>query len=793
MTQDDLAKSPQLDVVPRDTLEKVADARAFALWGENIGRGEPVSLSDADGIYGYLFPYALDTRQFPPHQTVFGQISALRDRHHVRPGDEHVPARYYSELVQFGRRFGSVCIAALYTDGPILWMSHFLAPFFLLGETAKGEASRRLGGGVALRHYYYLCPEEQYMEFASGAQSAFIDVNDPARDVSITALRRRVPAPRSEALAAAIRRSWACLTTLPSTGATHDILGAQLALDSDLTAIGLSIEEICATQTLKKIPYWNLIPIVDHTPKSWCVPTSKAMVLGFYDNYVKGTGTLLGFGRFIDYWYELTPGGFNLPNLIDEVLPPKDAAQLNNYTWTWTETNGDPAKQWNTLKGEIDAGRPCFFSIVGHTTAAFGYRICNNGDKFAIVYDPPNPSTPTYVNEYNVLDCKGIGAVTPTGGPDGENLIIVEPDGGDTFYTSVPNEIVWFVWGNSIKTARVSVSEDGGNAWTTVANNIPVTGGWNAYAWIPATAGARVRVKVEGLTAGNVLIAADGSFQNLEIKSAPSGSGWRQIWGPTDYVVASRVTATDDVLIYACAPTGDGIYRYDGTPMAWTKIGGPGRMFALDDCGQLYGLSPDGGGVFRYDGSPMAWTQVGGAAGAIYAGGSALFATNPQTGDLYQYSGKPMAWTRVGGPGRTFAVDRKGRLYGVSPDGSGVFRYDGTPIKWTRILQQSCTGIYAGGCGLYATGGSSNDVSCFSLAPSMWTTVGGPGRMFAVDDAGRLYGLSPDGRGVFRYEGAWNAPRKWTQVGGAAGKIFAAGNGRLFATNPVTGDLMSYE
>ena len=70
---------------------------------------------------------------------------------------------------------------------------------------------------------------------------------------------------------------------------------------------------------------------------------------------------------------------------------------------------------------------------------------------------------------------------------------------------------------------------------------------------------------------------------------------------------------------------------------------------------------------------------------------------------------------------------------------------------------------------------------------------GGVGKMFAVDDAGRLYGLSPDGSGVFRYDGSWNAPIKWANVGGAAGKIFAGGNGRLFATSPQTNDLMSYE
>jgi hypothetical protein len=516
------------------------------------------------------------------------------------------------------------------------------------------------------------------------------------------------------------------------------------------------------------------------------------MLLGFYDNYVKGKGTVLGYGRLIDYWYELTPGGHNLPNLIDELLKPPGAAQTNNYAFPEKKTNGDKATQWNTLKGETDAGRPCFFNIPGHTTLAFGYRVSNSGDKYAIVYDPPNPSCPTYEREYNLQECIGIGAVTLSGGTDAENLIIIEPDGGETFFRSAPSEIVWFVWGNSIKKTRMSLSQDGGNTWQVVSAGIPTQAGWNSYAWVPGGTGTRVRLRVEGLTAGNSLIAADGSFNNLEIMSSKAGNAWNKIWGPTDQVLASSVSGKPGLLLYATPVNGDGIYRYDGSPMAWTKIGGPGKMFALDDHGHLYGLSPDGGGVFRYDGSPMKWTQIGGPTGAIYAGGGVLFATNPQTGDIYQYSGKPMVWGKIGRPGKTFTVDGKGRLYGVSPDGSAVYRYDGTPMAWTKIGGK-CSAVFAGGCGLYAACGTSSEVFCYSLAPSLWTKVGGPGKTFAVDDEGRLYGLSPDGSGVFRYDGRWNAPQEWTRVGGAAGMIFAGGKGRLFATSPQTSNLMSFE
>ena len=765
------------ETVSIHTLEKSADACAAELWGRAI-RGAPLPLSDAGGVFAWVYPYALTGDEFPVCGELLRAIRAIRERSMSGKPGESGPAAYFEQLGEFCRRFGSVCVSATQPGAPILSVSHSLASSFILLEAAEREAARQAAGEVTLSGFHYFSPQEQFVEFKSDSQVFVVDAIAPGRSIPAGALTRRSP----------LRGDVEIERGMP--GSTQP--SPRMALEADVPIAAIREPGSAAAPVTKKIANWELIPKVDHTPKNWCVPTSWAMLLGFYDNYADPKGTFLGYGRLIDYWYELTPGGFNLPNLIDDLISTQGASVLNNYTFPEKKANNNKTDQWNMLTSEIDAGRPCFFTMPGHCTTAFGYKVDSAGQKFAIVYDPPNPSTPTYVAEHNLQLCDGVGAVQIGGGTPGHNLVIIEPDGGESFYTSAPNEIIWFSWGDGIKKTRISVSQDGGNNWQQVAAGVATKGAWNGYAWIPAATGTRIRVKVEGLTESDALVAADGSFKNLAIKDPFTGNAWIKIWGPTSDVLVSSVPGKSGVLIFAAPASGDGIYRYDGGPMAWTKVGGPGKQFALDNAGNLYGLSPDGANVFRYDGVPMEWTRIGGAAGAIYAGGNCLFASNPQTGDIWQYNGAPLAWTKIGGPGKEFAVDLKGRLYGISPDGSGLYRYGGVPLQWTRIGNQT-TAIYAGGCGLYATGGAANDVNYFSLTPHGWTNVGGPGKMFAVDDIGRLYGLSPDGSAVLRYSGTWLTPRQWTKIGGAAGKIFAGGNGRVFATNPQTNDLMSFE
>ncbi len=72
-------------------------------------------------------------------------------------------------------------------------------------------------------------------------------------------------------------------------------------------------------------------------------------------------------------------------------------------------------------------------------------------------------------------------------------------------------------------------------------------------------------------------------------------------------------------------------------------------------------------------------------------------------------------------------------------------------------------------------------------ATGVWEAIGGPGTQF-VCTRDHLYGLSPDGQAVFRYNGV---PYSWTKVGGPAAKLIGGGTS-LYATSPATGDIYRY-
>jgi Tectonin domain len=177
----------------------------------------------------------------------------------------------------------------------------------------------------------------------------------------------------------------------------------------------------------------------------------------------------------------------------------------------------------------------------------------------------------------------------------------------------------------------------------------------------------------------------------------------------------------------------------------------------------LFALSPDKTGVYEYDGS--SWTKIGGPAAAIYARNSNLFATNPTTGDVYGYLGTPDQWSRVGSPGREFAVDDNGDLYGLNS--SGVFEWTGTGESWTKIGGPAAA-IYAGGTTVFATNPTTRDIYEYLGTPDQWSRVGSPGREFAVAGDGTLYGLNSSG--VFEWTGTGDS---WTKIGGPAAAIAA--------------------
>lgn len=265
----------------------------------------------------------------------------------------------------------------------------------------------------------------------------------------------------------------------------------------------------------------------------------------------------------------------------------------------------------------------------------------------------------------------------------------------------------------------------------------------------------------------------------------PSASAyWENIGGTAKSVIVGHDNLS--TMVYAINSTTGDIYKYDGIPLSWTKIGGLGKMFTTTG-GMVYGLSPDGNGVYEWSGVPEEWIQIGGPAKKIYGGEDDIYATNTTTGDIYKYEGVPFSWTRIGGPGKMFSAGDGDRLYGLSPDGSGVWKYNGVPGNWTKIGGPAGK-IYSGGKALYATNPTTGDIYRYNNVPMSWTKIGGPGKKFAVSTSD-IYGLSPDSSEIWKYK----SPMNWVKIGGPAADIYGGALGdNLYALNTSKTRIMHY-
>ncbi len=505
--------------VPLTTLEKIADAHAHDLWGKEIARGQPFPVVDEAGdIFAYVFPYIRGSHHFPEYRKVFERVRNLKARYEeVSKADEEKRIEYLAESRELTSQFGSVYVSATRTNFPVLRASHFLHPYFLSGEVGQEEAKYHLNQKKAkLERIFFLGPHEEYFEFVSQKERVLIHVDSLAKKSSKEIMSIALPSPVSPEILEQIENAW------------------DQALDR--TPVGIDADDVSRMHTKKLIPNWELIPVVNWT--WWCVPTAYTMVLGFWDNFVKGKGTILGYGRLIDFWFEHPKfSGNNVPSIMDEMIDPKTGTwragfknfedfinKTYGYNFSHDKTTATPSNDWawNTLKGEIDSGRPAVWSVTtpNHAMTAFGYRVNSNG-KFAIVYNTWGTTAQQQLDEWNYTLCKGIGRLFPKGGTNGDHLIIVSPDGGETIYTHVPHEISWFVWGNKIKKTTLSFSEDGGNKWTPIAKDLHTESGWNSYVWLSGKTATRGRIRVQGYTKANEYIAGDGSQLNFCIKKAP--------------------------------------------------------------------------------------------------------------------------------------------------------------------------------------------------------------------------------------------------------------------------------
>ncbi|MGO8900548.1 MAG: hypothetical protein ACLQU5_19700 [Isosphaeraceae bacterium] len=286
------------------------------------------------------------------------------------------------------------------------------------------------------------------------------------------------------------------------------------------------------------------------------------------------------------------------------------------------------------------------------------------------------------------------------------------------------------------------------------------------------------------------------------VAANPCQAGWTRVWQGKTVVSVAMTKLPVQGNVYALTP--EGIFRYDGTPNSWTKVGDPAeRMVAAKRT--LFAIFPFLKGIQSYDGTPGQWTQIAGGSltDTMFGGGDGLFVVFVPDNDVWYYHGKPKLWTRVGGPGQMFAVggghEFKSLVVGISPQGQSVNmvyvpwevplgHLPPNTLNWTRI-GNSAAEVFVANDTIFATNPTSGDIMRYYPDTDSWEKAGGPAKKF-VTSGGYLYALTPDSKEVRQYD---PTTKSWPQVGGQFTTIFGGDYGRVFATGPTNGDLWMYE
>ncbi|HEX7904672.1 MAG TPA: hypothetical protein VF487_12390 [Chitinophagaceae bacterium] len=208
------------------------------------------------------------------------------------------------------------------------------------------------------------------------------------------------------------------------------------------------------------------------------------------------------------------------------------------------------------------------------------------------------------------------------------------------------------------------------------------------------------------LPTGNAIYAVSYD-QQYRVMEWTGASAWREIGRPFGRIFGGKLehsttTGLGWSTIYGIHAVTGNIFRYEGTPGAWTEIGGPGFTFTevyfpVRQEAKLYGLSPDKTGVWEYTGIPWEWRQIGGPASWIIGGMiGQLLAIDPITGLPYLYQGQPMSWTQLalasndslrfqlGGSFFFGAQLEQSDLYYIPPNRSAIYGQ----FTWTGFVAQ---------------------------------------------------------------------------------------------------------
>lgn len=291
------------------------------------------------------------------------------------------------------------------------------------------------------------------------------------------------------------------------------------------------------------------------------------------------------------------------------------------------------------------------------------------------------------------------------------------------------------------------------------------------------TAAACEDVRFEGAAARRMILTPDvlallrGQGGTVAVEQLVVRTARQQVGGPARSLHGGRFG------VFAVRAGTRDLWRWDGLPHAWTRVGEPGAGVAVTDDG-LFRLTAGQDAVQRWSGGE-GWETIGGPARRLWAGGLGLFVEIPGSGELFRWDGAPDRWTAVSGPAAGFGVG-DADLFRRSL-GQGVVQRWLEGGEWETIGDPA-SALWAGGSGLFAARPPEGGIWRWEGDPGRWSRVCDASASLAVGDD-ELYRLSPQRDAVERVLGSASLA-----VGGPADEIVVAGR-ELLALAPRTGDV----
>lgn len=408
----------------------------------------------------------------------------------------------------------TIIMGAGYTTSPVNEISKALPRSKDAFDAVLNEA-RTLGyGEPEFQKYYYFAPGEEYCGFRIGDRDFLVN-SCTFRTIEKTEffLHKPEPIPELEQLT---RQKW----------------------EKYFNTANFS--------TRQDSGYIPGVPWIDWT--YGCSPTAASMIFWYWDTY--------GYGRLVDYFFtrwdppygawkdnanvnkelalamytDSMTGGTSIGNIRNGMIAV--ANSYNGYSCNGsTSPQGGSWNQWqfSWIKGEINAGRPCHWSIlnyyyggqfINHSVTGVGYQIILP-DTFVQIHTTwgwiGEPLWALWTYNSGTYSYDYVVTFVP-GGMVNDNIFLDGPKGPGFVFKNMKYKIRWTDIGSQIDHVKIwysigrqASSYDSLN-WTLITANAPNTGD---YLWTAPNQDSSLRINIAGLNSSNQRLAADGGFNVL--------------------------------------------------------------------------------------------------------------------------------------------------------------------------------------------------------------------------------------------------------------------------------------